>query len=87
MVAAEAEARAAAEADPLSEREREVLRLVAEGYGAPDIAERLRISAKTVDTYRHRIGEKLDMAGRPDYVRFALRTGLLRAEPEKLRSA
>jgi len=61
----------------LSEREREVLRLVASGYGAPDIAVRLRISSKTVDTYRHRIGEKLGMSGRPEYVQFALRTGLL----------
>jgi two-component system, NarL family, response regulator NreC len=63
----------------LSDREREVLRLVAEGYGAPDIAARLGISPKTVDTYRQRINEKLAFNGRPDYVRFALRVGLLTA--------
>jgi DNA-binding NarL/FixJ family response regulator len=61
----------------LTTREREVLRLVAEGYGAPDIGERLAISAKTVDTYRRRINEKLGISQRPDYVRFALRVGIL----------
>jgi DNA-binding NarL/FixJ family response regulator len=73
--------------DKLSDREREVLRLVAEGYGAPDIAARLGISAKTVDTYRHRIGEKLGFAGRPEYVRFALRAGLLTPDATGVRSA
>jgi DNA-binding NarL/FixJ family response regulator len=73
--------------EKLSEREREVLRLVAAGYSAPDIAARLDISAKTVDTYRHRIGEKLGMTRRPGYVRFALRTGLLSAEAEQVGSA
>jgi DNA-binding NarL/FixJ family response regulator len=63
--------------DKLSEREREVLCLVAAGFTAPDIAGRLGISAKTVDTYRHRIGEKLGVSKRSEYVRFALRTGLL----------
>jgi two-component system, NarL family, response regulator NreC len=73
--------------DKLSNRERDVLRLVGEGYSAPDIAMRLGISAKTVDTYRHRIGEKLGLFGRPDYVRFALRTGLLTPDRAKARSA
>lgn len=71
--------------DKLSQREREVLRLVAAGYSAPDIADRLRISSKTVDTYRRRIGEKLGMSGRPEYVQFALRTGLLLPERVALR--
>jgi DNA-binding NarL/FixJ family response regulator len=61
----------------LTTREREVLRLVAEGYGAPDIGQRLAISAKTVDTYRRRINEKLGISQRPEYVRFALRVGIL----------
>ncbi|HEX8849541.1 MAG TPA: response regulator transcription factor [Gemmatimonadaceae bacterium] len=61
----------------LTGREREVLRLVAEGYSAAGIGERLFISPKTVDTYKQRITEKLGLAGRPDYVRFALRAGLL----------
>jgi DNA-binding NarL/FixJ family response regulator len=64
----------------LTDREREVLRLVAEGYGAPDIGQRLSISAKTVDTYRRRINEKLGISQRPEYVRFALRVGMLSLE-------
>ncbi len=64
----------------LTDRERDVLRLVAEGYGAPDIGEQLAISAKTVDTYRRRINEKLGISQRPDYVRFALRVGMLSLE-------
>jgi two-component system, NarL family, response regulator NreC len=63
--------------EKLSERERDVLQQVAQGYGAPDIARHLGISAKTVDTYRQRINEKLGFGGRPEYVRFALRMGLL----------
>jgi DNA-binding NarL/FixJ family response regulator len=64
----------------LTDRERDVLRLVAEGYGAPEIGERLSISAKTVDTYRRRINEKLGISQRPEYVRFALRVGMLSLE-------
>jgi DNA-binding NarL/FixJ family response regulator len=63
----------------LTEREREVLRLIAEGYSAPDIGQQLAISAKTVDTYKQRITDKIGVAGRPEYVRFALRVGLLTA--------
>ena len=63
--------------DRLTEREREVLRLVAEGHSAPSIGALLEISAKTVDTYKQRIHEKLQLSGRPDYVNFALRAGLL----------
>jgi two-component system, NarL family, response regulator NreC len=59
-----------------------VLRLVAQGYTAPDIGERLSISPKTVDTYKQRINEKLNLTARPDYVRFALRLGLLTTELE-----
>ena len=65
----------------LTHRERDVLRLVAQGYTAPDIGERLSISPKTVDTYKQRINEKLNLSARPDYVRFALRLGLLTPEP------
>jgi two-component system, NarL family, response regulator NreC len=66
--------------EKLTERERDVLRLVAEGYSAPEIGEKLFISPKTVDTYKQRIGEKLGLTHRPDYVRFALKIGLLSAE-------
>lgn len=63
----------------LSSRERDVLRLVAEGYSGPLIGERMSISVKTVETYKHRIAEKLGLSGRPSFVRFALQAGLLNA--------
>jgi DNA-binding NarL/FixJ family response regulator len=61
----------------LSDRERTVLRLVAEGFNGPEIGEQLRITAKTVDTYKQRIHEKIGLANRPAYVRFAIEAGLL----------
>jgi two-component system, NarL family, response regulator NreC len=61
----------------LSDRERDVLKLTAEGYTAPEIGTKLSISAKTVDTYKQRIHEKLGLSHRADYVQFALRLGLL----------
>jgi DNA-binding NarL/FixJ family response regulator len=63
--------------EKLTDRERDVLRLTAQGYSAPEIGERLFISPKTVDTYKQRINEKLGLAHRADYVQFALRLGLL----------
>jgi DNA-binding NarL/FixJ family response regulator len=63
--------------EKLTERERDVLRLTAQGYSAPEIGERLFISPKTVDTYKQRINEKLGLAHRADYVQLALRLGLL----------
>jgi two-component system, NarL family, response regulator NreC len=63
--------------EKLTERERDVLRLVAEGYSAPEIGEKLNISPKTVDTYKQRINEKLDIAHRADYVKLALRLNLM----------
>jgi len=62
----------------LSEREREVLALTAEGFSAREIGERLFISPKTVDTYRARLMEKLGLNHRSELVRFALRVGLLK---------
>ena len=63
--------------EKLTERERDVLRLVAEGYSAPEIGEKLFISPKTVDTYKQRIHEKMGLAHRAAYVQLALRLGLL----------
>ena len=63
--------------DQLTQREQNVLRLVAQGYSAPEIGEQLFISPKTVDTYKQRIQEKLGIAHRADYVQFALKLGLL----------
>lgn len=67
--------------DTLSEREREVLTLTAAGYTNQEIADRLTISAKTVDTYRYRLMEKLSLRHRSELVKFALRHGLLSASP------
>jgi DNA-binding NarL/FixJ family response regulator len=63
--------------EKLTERERDVLRLVGQGYSAPEIGERLFISPKTVDTYKQRIQEKLNFSHRSHYVQFALKLGLL----------
>ena len=64
----------------LSEREREVLKLTAEGYTAQEIAERLILSPKTVDTYRQRVMDKLNLHHRAELVKYALRKGLLQSE-------
>jgi DNA-binding NarL/FixJ family response regulator len=64
----------------LSAREREVLALTAEGHSSTEIAKRLRISSKTVDTYRARLIDKLGLKHRAELVRFALRVGLLKVE-------
>ena len=66
--------------DRLTERERNVLVLVARGYSAPEIGERLSISPKTVDTYKQRVNEKLGVTHRAEYVRIAMRLGLLAEE-------
>jgi two-component system response regulator NreC len=63
--------------DRLSEREREALKLVASGYTGREIAERLGLSPKSVETYRARVLEKLGLRTRADLVRYALRRGLL----------
>jgi DNA-binding NarL/FixJ family response regulator len=56
----------------LSKREQTVLTLTARGYNGPEIGEQLGITAKTVDTYKQRIEDKLGMSHRSDYVRLAL---------------
>ncbi len=61
----------------LTDREQNVLRLTAQGYSAPEIGERLFISPKTVDTYKQRIGDKLGLTHRAEYIAFALKLGLL----------
>lgn len=74
--------RAAPAVDPmslLSDREAEVLRLTANGYTATEIGDRLEISPKTVDTYRQRFMEKLELRHRSEVIRFAVERGLLTA--------
>ena len=61
----------------LTEREREILKLVAEGYTNNQIAERLFISPKTVDTHRTHIMDKLNLHSRAELVKYAIRRGLL----------
>jgi len=64
----------------LSERELQVLKLVAEGFSSREIADRIFVSTKTVETYRGRFAEKLGLKTRADVVRYALDLGLLSAE-------
>ena len=63
--------------DQLSAREKEVLALTARGFSSKEIAERLFISPKTVDTYRQRAMEKLGLERRSELVAFALSKGLI----------
>ncbi len=66
--------------ETLSDREREILRLLAEGYTNTEIAQKLNLSVKTVETYRARIMEKLHLRTRAELVRYALRKGLISEE-------
>jgi two-component system response regulator NreC len=61
----------------LSEREREVLKLIALGHTASEVAGKLNLSPKSVETYRARIMEKLGLDSRPALVKYALARGLL----------
>ena len=61
----------------LSPRERDVLRLIAHGYSMAEVAERLSLSIKTVDTYKTRLMEKLGTTRKSELVSYALKYGLL----------
>ena len=61
----------------LTERELEVLRYVALGHTNADIAKRMYISARTVETHRANLQRKLGVSGRPELVRYALQRGLI----------
>ena len=61
----------------LSEREKTVLRMVAEGFSGVEISRELDISTKTVDAYKRRVEDKLGLAHRTHYVRFAIDAGIL----------
>jgi DNA-binding NarL/FixJ family response regulator len=65
----------------LSEREREVVRYVAHGYSNKEIATKLDVSVKTVETYRYRATEKLGLNSRAELVRYAIDQGWLADEP------
>jgi two-component system response regulator NreC len=64
----------------LSRREREVLRLLAQGHSNQQIADTIRLSVKTVETYRTRLSEKLGLKGRAELYRFAAESGILDTE-------
>ncbi len=77
LIAAESEERKRAESDPLSEREREVLRLLALGHTNQEIAALLYISVRTAETHRAHIMQKLGLSSRAELVRYALDHGLV----------
>ncbi len=64
----------------LTAREREILTLTAEGHTNKEIAERLTISVKTVETHKAHIAEKLGMKSRVEWLRYARENGLLAAD-------
>jgi two-component system response regulator NreC len=68
---------------PLSQREREVLQLLAEGSTARDIARRLHISVKTVETHRRNLLGKLELETVADLVRYAIREGITSLDETK----
>ena len=64
----------------LSERELQVLKLVARGYSSQQIAKQILVGVKTVETYRARLAQKLGLRTRSEVVRFAVQMGLLTSE-------
>ncbi len=77
LIAHDAEQRAAAAADPLSDREHEILRLLALGHTNQEIAKTLYISVRTAETHRAHIMQKLGLTTRAELVRYALAHDLL----------
>ena len=77
LIAADAAERAAEESDPLSDREREILRLLALGHTNQEIAKMLFISVRTAETHRAHIMQKLHLETRAELVRHAIASGLL----------
>ena len=64
----------------LSSRQREILQLIAEGQSTKNIAQRLNVSVKTVETHRAQLMERLEIHDVPGLVRFAIRVGLIQPE-------
>ena len=77
LIAAEADERRREDENPLSEREREVLRLLALGHTNQEIAKDLFISVRTAETHRAHIMQKLALGSRAELVKYALAQGLL----------
>lgn len=70
--------------DSLTEREQEILKMVAEGYTCREIAEFLFISVKTVESHKAKIMDKLDLHKRPELVRYAIRKKILQVGLEEV---
>jgi len=66
--------------DVLTPRQREILQMVAEGHGTRDIAGKLGLSVKTVESHRSQLMDRLDIHDVPGLVRFAIRVGLVSAD-------
>jgi DNA-binding NarL/FixJ family response regulator len=77
LIAADVAAARKVEEDPLSDREREVLRLLALGHTNQEIAQQLFISVRTAETHRAHIMQKLRLSSRAELVRYAIAQGLL----------
>jgi two-component system response regulator NreC len=77
LITADAVSRREADSDPLSDREHEVLRLLALGHTNQEIAKQLFISVRTAETHRAHIMQKLGLSTRAELVRHALAHGLL----------
>ena len=73
-------ARARSPVEQLSERQREILQLIAEGQTTKEIALTLKLSAKTVEYHRMQLMQRLNIFDIPGLVRFAVRTGLISQE-------
>ncbi|HLB29854.1 MAG TPA: response regulator transcription factor [Dehalococcoidia bacterium] len=70
--------------DGLSPREREVLKLIAQGYTNREIAQTLIISVNTVEAHRSRLMQKLNLHNRAQLVKYAIRSGLIEVEREPI---
>lgn len=66
--------------DLLTDRQREILKLIAEGHATREIADRLTVSVKTVETHRAQLMDRLDIRNVPGLVKFAVRKGLVDLE-------
>ncbi len=83
IIAAEAEERERAEQDPLSDRERDVLRLLALGHTNQEISDKLFISVRTAETHRAHIMQKLRLGSRAELVRYALEHDMLEIDDDE----
>lgn len=67
--------------DDLTQREREILTLIADGLTTTEIAKKLVLSANTVQTHRQNIMDKLDLHNKTELIKYAIRKGLISIEP------